>query len=377
MKLWDLVSGHLSTPSHDPAVYYSSSHLLTYSEVSSICTAVSQLLHSLHAEGEVVCVHLDENTPEILLYIPVILAIIRTGSAFYFIRDRDRITAEASRCRSRLIISCHHPPSTHQLITSHGTVSVSILTANTRHHLPPDTCYLITTSGTTGSSKLVYVTNSSVVPNVMDMKKQLSVSSEDLLFLASPLTFDPHIIEIFVSLSAGARLLVLPRTSLTRGDIARELFITHHVTIMQCTPTMLERVGQGEVGMGTLRVLAVGGEKCSDTARKLLVKLWKQNVAIFHLYGLTEMSVWQVMTRLDTMERLLNPPVYVESENLLSGVVVACGENKEMIVRSEERRCWVGGEEVREVMTGDIGYWEGASLYWEEGRMILSRFRSN
>ena len=117
MKLWDLVSAHLFTPSHDPAVYYSSSHLLTYSEVASICTAVSQLLHSLHAEGEVVCVHLDENTPEILLYIPVILAIIRTGSAFYFIRDRDRITAEASRCRSRLIISCHHPPSTHQLIT--------------------------------------------------------------------------------------------------------------------------------------------------------------------------------------------------------------------------------------------------------------------
>ena len=35
------------------------------------------------------------------------------------------------------------------------------------------------------------------------------------------------------------------------------------------------------------------------------------------------------------------------------------------MVRSKERRCWVGGEEMGEVMTGDIGYWEGSKLYWE------------
>ena len=156
-----------------------------------------------------------------------------------------RLSEEMEKCCSKIIISCVNEPSSYQLETRVATIHLSIL-PNSDNYLPLDTCYLINTSGTSGKSKLVYVTNNSVVHNVIDMKKQFLPGSEDLFFLASPLTFDPHILDIFVSLSAGARLLLLPRTLMTRGDLGRELFNNHKVTIMQCTPSMLERMGEEE-----------------------------------------------------------------------------------------------------------------------------------
>ena len=367
VKLLDLVSSTVANSNHHQAVYFSSSHLLTYADLATISTAVTQLLHRADAGGEIACVHLDENSHEILLYIPVILAILGTGCAFYFIRDRDRIIEEMDRCGARIIITSVNQSSSYQLETRLGTLYLSTFPSS-NNSLPQDTCYLINTSGTSGKSKLVYVTNNSVVHNVIDMKEHFSPSSEDLFFLASPLTFDPHILDIFVSLSAGARLLVLPRTLLTRGDIARDLFINHKVTIMQCTPSMLERMVMGEEEMKTLRVLAVGGEKCSESVRKLLTRMWKQNVSIYHMYGLTEMSVWQVMTKLDTLDLVKDPPVYIEDKNLLTETVVSCGEDKEIIVSSKVRKCWVRGEELCEVKTGDIAYWKGSRLFWEGRR---------
>ena len=41
-------------------------------------------------------------------------------------------------------------------------------------------------------------------------------------------------------------------------------------------------------------------------------------VRVYHMYGLTEMSVWQTMTRLDT-RALAAMPVLVRGHNLLSG----------------------------------------------------------
>ena len=58
------------------------------------------------------------------------------------------------------------------------------------------------------------------------------------------------------------------------------------------------------------------------------------------MYGLTEMSVWQVMTRLETAEMVEEMPVYVPGHNLLSDTAVDCNDGQ-IEVRSENRLCWI------------------------------------
>ena len=69
---------------------------------------------------------------------------------------------------------------------------------------------------------------------------------------------------------------------------------------------------------GHLRILAVGGEKCDQEMRKMLSSLLELGVSVYHMYGLTEMSVWQTMTRLN-QEIIDTMPVYIPHSNLLSG----------------------------------------------------------
>ena len=38
------------------------------------------------------------------------------------------------------------------------------------------------------------------------------------------------------------------------------------------------------------------------------------------MYGLTEMSVWQTMTRLETKEIIARMPILVPEKNILSGI---------------------------------------------------------
>ena len=69
--------------------------------------------------------------------------------------------------------------------------------------LPPDTVYIIKTSGSTGQAKTVFVTNSSIVPNIRSISEEWKLTSSDCVLMSSPPTFDPHIIDVFVSFSEG------------------------------------------------------------------------------------------------------------------------------------------------------------------------------
>lgn len=60
------------------------------------------------------------------------------------------------------------------------------------------------------------------------------ITQEDVLFLASPLTFDPSVVEIFVALSSGASLLIVPTSvKVLPSKLAAVLFSRHRVTILQ------------------------------------------------------------------------------------------------------------------------------------------------
>ena len=289
-----------------PVVLYqdhSEAFRLTGMDLHAVLTRVESALKNI--ENEIVIVHLDLDSPESVLYVPIVLGILGSG-AFYFVSRREDVLDEAKRLGCRVTITIDPT----QNILCESKIIVDIQDTSPRK-IPEDIVYVIKTSGSTGVAKTVHVTNASVVPNIIDMVTELDVTPDDVILLSSPLTFDPHIIDMFLAVVSGATLLLRPRRLLTTGDVTLDT-----VTILQCTPSLLLRLASAP----RLRVLAVGGERCSIEARRRLTQHLEAGVRVYHMYGLTEMSVWQTMTRLETKEMVSRMPILVQGKNILSGM---------------------------------------------------------
>ncbi|NXS89959.1 ACSF4 enzyme, partial [Erpornis zantholeuca] len=159
--------------------------------------------------------------------------------------------------------------------------------------------YVLHTSGTTGIPKIVRVPHKCIVPNIQHLKSIFEITQDDVLFLASPLTFDPSVVELFMALTSGASILVVPNTvKMMPVELSAALFHHHHVTVLQATPTLLRSFGAHIIksrvlsANTSLRVLALGGEAFPVLS---LLKSWKHKenkTSIFNLYGITEVSSW-------------------------------------------------------------------------------------
>ncbi|XP_026800246.3 beta-alanine-activating enzyme isoform X1 [Pangasianodon hypophthalmus] len=247
--------------------------------------------------------------------------------------------------------------------------------------------YVLHTSGTTGLPKIVKVPHKCIVPNIVHLSSLFQMTPEDVVFLASPLTFDPSVVEMFLALSSGACLLMVP-SAVRRmpGRLANVLFRRNTTTVLQATPTLLRRFGgrvlQEEIlsAGSSLRVLALGGEVCPSL---FVLNSWRQTgnkTRIYNLYGTTEVSCWACCYRLpdnllssDHMdngsvplgEPLMDTAVEVRDEN---GRLVTEGEGQ-VFIGGQERVCLLDGETMtaaKGVMraTGDWVMVQNSHLYY-------------
>ncbi len=247
-----------------------------------------------------------------------------------------------------------------------------------QHHAA---AYIITTSGSAGEPKPIFVRSASVLPNIRDISCEFCATRTDQIFAASPLTFDPAILDFFLSLTSGANLLLLPRRLKQRPDLLfAALFSANRVSMLQCTPGLLARIFVGDGHLpASLKIVAVGGERCNAEAGIILQRLIASDVRVYHLYGLTEMSVWQSMVRICKPEDAGCPPIYVRGGNLLSETEVSCDEGSEVVVSSRSRHCCQRlGCTCRPpytIHTGDLAVWKaGSKLYWQVGLLLSALY---
>ncbi|XP_060773478.1 beta-alanine-activating enzyme isoform X2 [Neoarius graeffei] len=254
-----------------------------------------------------------------------------------------------------------------------------------KEHQAEDLAYVLHTSGTTGLPKIVKVPHKCIVPNIVYLSSLFQMTPDDVVFLASPLTFDPSVVEMFLALSSGACLLMVP-SAVKRmpSRLANVLFRRNATTILQATPTLLRRFGgrvlQEEIlsAGSSLRVLALGGEVCPSL---FVLKSWRQagnKTHIYNLYGTTEVSCWASCYKLpDNLlssdhigcvplgEPLMDTAVEVRDEN---GRLVTEGEGQ-LFIGGQERVCLLDDETMtaaRGVMraTGDWVMVQNSHLYY-------------
>uniref|UniRef100_A0A1A8J1X2 Aminoadipate-semialdehyde dehydrogenase n=2 Tax=Nothobranchius kuhntae TaxID=321403 RepID=A0A1A8J1X2_NOTKU len=193
--------------------------------------------------------------------------------------------------------------------------------------------YVLHTSGTTGAPK--------------------TISAGDVVFLASPLTFDPSVVDIFLALSSGAQLLIVPMVMKKMPNrLARLLFKDHRTTVLQVTPTLLMRFGprilQQDVlsSSSSVRVLALGGEACPPPA---LLSSWRHKdnkTCIYNIYGVTEVSCWACCYKIpESLLLSINPPSSVPLGAPLMETVVEVRDEHGCIVSEGEGQVFIGGED--------------------------------
>lgn len=71
--------------------------------------------------------------------------------------------------------------------------------------------YAIATSGSTGTPKVVKVPHLCISPNIVDLKRILGITKSDKVAQLTSFTFDPSIIEIFLSFSCAATLFMVSK----------------------------------------------------------------------------------------------------------------------------------------------------------------------
>ncbi|XP_030583289.1 beta-alanine-activating enzyme isoform X2 [Archocentrus centrarchus] len=236
-------------------------------------------------------------------------------------------------------------------LSGNNLSDTAVETKDARHR---DLAYVLHTSGTTGFPKTVKVPHKCILPNILHLRSLFQMRADDVVFLASPLTFDPSVVDIFLALSSGAQLLIVANVIKKMPNrLAQLLFNDHKTTVLQVTPTLLLRFGhrilkQDLLSCGSsLRVLALGGEACPSPA---LLRSWRHEdnkTKIYNIYGITEVSCWACCYRIP--ESLLqSSSLTVSSVPLgtpLMGTVVEVRDERGCVVTEGEGQVFIGGED--------------------------------
>ncbi|KAL6438049.1 hypothetical protein ACFW04_004363 [Cataglyphis niger] len=198
--------------------------------------------------------------------------------------------------------------------------------------------YAIATSGSTGIPKIVKVLHSCILPNITDLRKILYITNSDKIAQLTNFTFDPSIVEIFLSFSSAATLFMVSKPLKNETNrLLEEIFHTY-VTVLQITPSLLFNMWTTEHLKTTilnkdskLRILLLGGEPFPSMKLILKASHIQNTTRIFNIYGITEISCWSSIneiTKNNIDESCLGEPL---SETTFQ----VRNENNEMITSGE------------------------------------------
>uniref|UniRef100_A0AAV2KWD1 Uncharacterized protein n=1 Tax=Knipowitschia caucasica TaxID=637954 RepID=A0AAV2KWD1_KNICA len=211
--------------------------------------------------------------------------------------------------------------------------------------------YVLHTSGTTGIPKIVKVPHKCIQPNIRDLNSLFQITNKDVIFLASPLTFDPSVVEIFMALTSGAQLLIVPAIlKKIPQRLSQLLFKSNKTTFLQATPSLLYRFGPKILKQevlsvsSSLRILLLGGEPCPTPERLADWKHKDNNTEIYNIYGITEVSCWACCHRITDRELQSRQASPVPLGFQMAGTEVEVRDDHGAVIEQGEGQVFIGGE---------------------------------
>ncbi|MGH3535910.1 MAG: non-ribosomal peptide synthetase, partial [Pseudonocardiaceae bacterium] len=148
--------------------------------------------------------------------------------------------------------------------------------------------YVIYTSGSTGQPKGVVVSHAGLAGFAAAEAEHFQVGPNDRVLQFSSPSFDASVLELCMSLPAGAALVVPPPGPLL-GEQLAEVLGRHRVTHALIPPVALATVPEeiAATGLPEFSTVIVGGDTCAAE----LVTRWAPSRRMINAYGPTESTV--------------------------------------------------------------------------------------
>jgi amino acid adenylation domain-containing protein len=313
---------------------------LTYGELEQWSDRIAGGLRALGVRrGDVVGV-CAEHSPET---VTALLGVLKAGGAFLPVDPgvpTERLRWMLRDAAPRLVLA---PPAARGPLSAAGAQVIWLdelpagAPADASQVGPRDAAYVIYTSGSTGRPKAVVVEHRGVVNLVHAQRRVFDVRPSDRVLQFAPLVFDASMSEVFVTLAAGATLVVAPAEEMRPGRELVELLRREAVSQVTLPPSVLAVLPPAAVP-GLRTVVAAGEALPPDLAAR-----WAAGRRLLNAYGPTENTVCATAGEYRVGERVTigNPidnvrvyvldarmrpcPVGVPGELYLGGVGVARG----------------------------------------------------
>lgn len=247
--------------------------------------------------------------------------------------------------------------------------------------------YIIFTSGSGGIPKGVMISHKALSLRIHWLQSLFNLTSRDRVGQTINYSFDPSVIEIFLSLTQGASLILKPESDHT-AKLFAQFIVNKKISSLALVPSSLLLLLQGlEKNQKTdLKAACCGGERLPPHLAKQFLQ--KTEAALFNVYGPTEATIiasaWQCEANLSNqklpigipadntsiyiMDKQLNYlPVNIEGEITIAGDTLALG----YINQAEDSKAFLSKNHNQPKLyrTGDKGYIGYDGLLYFSGRI--------
>ena len=318
----ELFSQQAANTPDAPAVLWGE-RWLTYGELERKSNQVAHALRQLGVNKDtLVAIYLERHAGLLV----TILGILKAGAAYVPLDPafpRERIDYMLADSGAGVIVT------EDTIATQLNTSSVQVLLLDKQEiTVPqqPDTAlpsisgndhlaYVIYTSGSTGKPKGVQIPHHALSNFLQSFRERPGITASDTLVAVTTLSFDISILELFLPLIAGARLVVADRETARDGFQLTQLLNKHQATVMQATPsTWRLLLLAGWKPNQAFRVLCGGEAMPIDLAASLL----NLEVELWNVYGPTETTIWSTVNQINQPEdaisigkAIANTPIYI------------------------------------------------------------------
>ncbi len=197
-------------------------------------------------------------------FIVAVLAVLKAGGAYLPIDPaypEDRIEYLVADAKPRLLLGAP------ELAAAESAAAALPESAPTdadrvRPLLPANLAYVIYTSGSTGKPKGVPVPHAAIAEHIVCFTADWNMTAQDRLMQSSSVSFDASLVDIAITLTVGAQLIVPKPNAFRDIRYVADLITRRRVTVLHMVPSMLSTfLLLPEVSeWRTLRQVPVGGE---------------------------------------------------------------------------------------------------------------------
>ncbi|MGG1149678.1 non-ribosomal peptide synthetase [Bacillus wiedmannii] len=202
--------------------------------------------------------------------------------------------------------------------------------------------YIIFTSGSTGKPKGVMVKHHNIVNLVTYTSELIPTIGNSTCLAVNSFSFDLSVIDLFLCLSYGMKIVIHPYDDLQYENFDRYLSLKENVTFLQTTPSRLKLLigdKNSKQFLNSLHIIMTSGESLPLETIKKLREL--TDAKIYNMYGPTETTVWSTGMKVPDKLSLVSAGVPVPNTQLY-----VLDENLQLVPKGAIGEICIGGEGV-------------------------------